>query len=209
MSRPVAIAVAIGALGACTTAQSARVLAPGQTQISVAANRVSVTDEDGVIWYGQVMVRRGLAPKVDAGLILTRTPGGSGGVSMLAAEPKLQLTAHGAKTTFSLGLAAGALWSDQSTRDGLEGDVTGFLVSPTAYLGFELSPGAELVAAPRLYLIIPDEGGDNQTAFGATVGVRFTDAARSWAIHPEFTYLAVEDADETFLTLGVSVSAGD
>jgi hypothetical protein len=215
VSRAVTLAcasvVAAGALGACTAAQSARVLAPGKTQVSVGANRVTATDEDGVLWSGQVMVRRGLADKVDVGVILDRTPGSGEATSMLAVEPKVQLTAPGGNVTVSLALGAGVIWADGMTSDGLDAELGGYMLSPTAFLGFELAPGAELVAAPRLHFVFPDGEDDHGTAYGASIGVRFTDPARTWAVHPEVTYMTIEDTfvDESFLTLGVSVSAGD
>lgn len=217
MSRAVTLAcasvVAAGALGACTVAQSARVLAPGKTQVSVGANRTTASADEGddVLWSGQVMVRRGLADKVDVGVILDRTPGSGEATSRLAVEPKVQLTAPGGNVTVSLALGAGVIWADGMTSDGLDAELGGYMLSPTAYLGFELAPGAELVAAPRLHFVFPDGEDDHGTAYGASIGVRFTDPARTWAVHPELTYMTIDDTfvDESFLTLGVSVSAGD
>lgn len=205
------LALAAPLLAACTAAQSARVLPPGKTQVTVAANVTTMSQAEegleGELWFGEVMVRRGLGSRLDGGLLLHRTPGQSGALSLLALEPKVQITAAGARATVSIGLSAGVSFEDAPGQDGLNFEHAGYHVTPALYLGYDLSATAELVASPRLYLLIPDDMGDTETELGGALGVRFTDPARTWAVHPELALSTIED--ELFFTLGVSVSAGN
>lgn len=202
----VLLAGIVAPLGAgCLAAQSARVLAPGKTQLAVGAGRSTVSGpDDDVVWHGTVMVRRGLARNVDGGLVLQRTPGG-GGLSFAAVEPKVQLTSSG-RGAASVALALGPFWEDGIGEDGIDWDYGGVVVAPTIFLGYDLAPTAELVFAPRLVLFLPDEG-DSDTQVGASLGVRFTDRARTWAVHPDLAYLSTDD--EAILTLGLSIAAGN
>jgi hypothetical protein len=201
----VASLAAVSLAGACTAAQSARVLEPGKTQLTVSGARSTETDSDeDVLWHGTVMLRRGLAPKLDGGVLLDRTPG-SEGLSLATVDGKVQLTPPG-RGTVSFAVALGPFWADGSGGDGLDGEYGGMLLMPTIFLGYQLAPTAELVLAPRIYAFFPDED-DQETKLGGAMGVRFTDPARTWAVHPELAYLRFDE--ETFLTLGVSISAGN
>lgn len=197
------------ALTACTASQSARVLAPGKTQVTAAINRNEVTgDTDSdAIWSGEVMVRHGLGDRFDGGLRVARTPGRGEAVSLAQLEPKVQVTAADAATTLALALGLGLAWGEQGSdfEDGT------YVIAPTVFVGHALSPTAELVFAPKLSVIKPDGSSESLTGVGAALGVRVTDPARSWAVHPELLVQRISDDNdsETFVTLGLGVSVGN
>lgn len=203
------LAVVAPLVTACTAAQSARVLAPGKTQLSVGAARSTPTGEaEGSLWTGQVAVRRGLGGIVDGGLSVQRTPGAFGAMWSVAVEPKVQLTPADSKTTLSVALAAGAVFEEDPDDDGLGLDLGLYVVAPTVLVGIDLAPTVELVFAPRITLLLPDEDNDDsQTEVGGALGLRFTDRERTWAVHPELSYLTLDE--ESVLTLGLSISAGN
>ncbi|CAN5915903.1 hypothetical protein BH11MYX2_BH11MYX2_21270 [soil metagenome] len=221
------IALALALTGCATAAQSAHTLAPGKTEVTVSGSRntLSGQSDDAVALYGgQVMVRRGVAENADVGFSVTRTPGSGQSLWGLAVDPKFRFTAAGAQTTISLGVPVALFFADQpsikmsDTSDGQdELDYGGVMASPTLYVGQAVSPTAELLIAPRLYLIKPGEGTFSDTDlrlyFGGSIGVRLTDPKRHWAVTPEiaFTHLNAENGadSQTLLTVGVGLSVGN
>ena len=194
----------VALVGCASTYQSARVLPPGATEVGVALSRVEEPDnseEDGV-WVGDVSVRHGMSDRFDAGVHLTRIPGGPETGSFLALDPKVMLTAPGAATTFSVSLPVGVAW-DESFSDA--GDGT-FVLAPTLYLGFEVTPGTEFVAAPKVFVFLPS-GGKSDTEVGGSLGLRIGDGSRSWAFHPEVGFIHF-DQGGSFLMFGVGIAAG-
>ncbi|MGE0867004.1 MAG: hypothetical protein AB7P03_00475 [Kofleriaceae bacterium] len=212
MSRLVSLAALLA--GCATTAQSARVLEVGKTQFTAGLARTSISDDGSdeslPVWSGDVMVRHGVAPRVDVGARLTRVPGFNT-VSAFTADPKVELTAPGSPTAVSLSLPLGAGWSDA------DDDGTLFIAVPTLLIGHQISPTVELVLAPRLFVFHASEGSEEDTEldFGGSIGARFHDAARTWAIQPELAIVRFGDDDiedaatTTAITFGLAVSAGN
>lgn len=202
-------------LGACVNAQSARVVAPDKTMVTVAAGRTTeqgADSDDDVLWVGQVMVRQGLAPKVDGGVTLVRTPSsgpGTAPASAFAADGRVQLTPPEGRLAVTLGGAAGLYWSESSGGDGLDFELQGYTLAPSLHVGFDAAPTAELVLASRLMWMIPQGGGERTTLYNVSVGLRLHGREQTWAVHPELVYLGSLDDDESFLTLGFSVAAGN
>ncbi|MBZ0235505.1 MAG: hypothetical protein K8M05_24460 [Deltaproteobacteria bacterium] len=192
--------------GACaTTHQSARVLEPGKTQVTAALGRTSA-DEGGLdegIWSGDLQVHTGLADKIEGGARLVRTPGSGGTLSYGAVEGRFQIVPD----LVSIALPFGLLWAEE----GADFDDGFFLATPTVFVGSQLSPTLELVAAPKLYVFIPtDDEGDTEVELGGSVGARFTNPARTWAIHPELGLLRIGGDDSvTYITFGLGVSVGN
>ncbi|HEU0034108.1 MAG TPA: hypothetical protein VFQ53_25950 [Kofleriaceae bacterium] len=203
----------VAIVGCASSYQSAHVLAPGKTQVSAAVTRIEqiaedgdTADEDG-IYVGDVRVAHGIADKVDANVRLTRAPGSGDTVSMMSAEARFELTAPEAPAALSIGLPIGILWAEE---DELELDYGGLVVMPTLYAGYQVSPGVELVAAPKLFITIPDEG-DTQLDFGGSLGVRISDLAQTWHVQPELglAHFSDEGDSATFLLFGLSIGAGN
>ena len=210
MNRVLVLAPAL--LAACTAAQSARVVAPDKTTISVGASRTTETGtsaDDDSVWGGQVMVRHGLGSRVDGGLTLARTPGEYGAVAGFGLDGRAQLTPPDGKVVVTLGGMVGLLWSEDQSSDGFDVELGGYALGPTLHLGFDLSSRAELVVAPRVVVLIPDEDADSETVYSVSLGVRLHDEARTWALHPELVYSAVADDEGRLLTLGLAISAGN
>ena len=69
-------------------------------------------------------------------------------------------------------------------------------------------PLAELVFSPRLYLFLAAADNDGaEVDVGGSLGVRFTDPARTWAVHPELALSSI--GDDLGITLGLSIAAGN
>ena len=197
--KPAVLAVLAIASACATTHQSPRVLDPGQVQVTAAIARTTPDDdfapEGGAIWSGDVQVRRGLQSKLDGGL---RYAGG-GGAHLLQADIKFQL----APRVASVLMPVGVLFSDE----GREFEYAGLVLSPTLLFGTELTPNrVELVGAPKLLLVLPDEG-DTETEVGLSVGLRLSSDLQRWAIHPELAYMVISDADTNLLTFAIALSA--
>jgi hypothetical protein len=213
MTRAITLLVLTMLVGCASSYQSARVLAPGKTQVTAALSRTEIFSEgelgDGVTaWGGDIQVRQGVVEKFDFGVRLSRTPGALETLSQLAIEPKFQLTGKDASTTISIALPIGVGWAENGS-DWEDGTV---LLIPTMFVGVDLSPTAELVIGPKVFAIFPDaKTEDSEVELGGSVGVRFFDASRTWAIHPEISYLrfAEDGSSISFLTFGVAVSAGN
>jgi hypothetical protein len=210
--------VAAMTAGACVTAQPARVIAPGTTSITVAAARVSAAavpgdDEERGRWFGQVVVRRGLARRVDAAVVAARTVGNQSSVYAAAVEPRYQVTCPGAsRVGASVGLMLGVAGSEfilaAEVNPRRQTRFEGYLVAPTVYVGVDLSAQVELTLAPRAYLLVPARSGaDLEPGVGGVVGVRIANRARTWAAHPELGLSYVDG--EALLTLGASIAVGD
>jgi len=213
MTRAITLFVVTLLVGCASSYQSARTLAPGKTQVTAALSRTELFSEgefdEGVsVWGGDIQVRQGVVEKFDLGLRLSRTPGAEETLSQLSFEPKYQITADTSSTTVSVALPIGVGWAE--TGDDWE-DGTVLLV-PTVFVGIDLSPTTELVFAPKMFALFPDaKTEDSEVEFGASVGVRFFDASRTWAIQPEVSYLRFSEDGESisFLTFGIGVSAGN
>ena len=213
MTRVVTVFALVLLVGCASSYQSARVLAPGKTQVTAALSRTDIFSDDelgdGVTaWGGDVQVRQGVVDRFDLGVRLSRTPGALETLSQLAVEPKVQITDPNASTTLSVALPIGVGWAENGD-DWEDGTV---LITPTVFIGVDLSPSAELVIGPKVFAIFPDaKTEDSEIEFGGSIGVRFHDASRTWAVHPEVSFLRfAEDGESiTFLTFGVGVSAGN
>lgn len=210
------IAFAVLALAGCASSyRSAHTLAPGHTQISAAVTRAEALDDegddDGSGYIGELRVARGLHERVDGSVHLARAPGSGTTASLLALEPRFQLTERHAPIGLSIGVPVGLIWAEESENDDLELDLAAYVLAPAVYVGFELSPVVELVVAPKLFVFIPDDDAETEVELGGSVGLRITDAMQTWAVHPEIGLLRLSEGDdsESYLTLGLSISAGD
>lgn len=205
-----ALVLAVVACGCANAYQSARTLPPGKTQVGVALSRSEAFGDEGsdTVWLGDLQVRTGIGSRMDGGVRLTRNPGGGENVSLLSLDPKWELSKPGARTAVSIGVPVGILWAEQGLDDL---DTGAYIIAPSVFIGMQVSPTTELVTSPKLFFILPDEDGDNELEFGLSVGLRFTDAARTWAVHPEIGFLRVseEGASEEFMMIGIAIAAGN
>jgi hypothetical protein len=210
MSRIAAFAiVAASAVAGCASQyQSARVVAPGKTQVTAAVTRIEFLEEgDGSTWAGDVQVRQGFG-RVDGGVRLIRSPGGFENQSQLGVDAKYELTAPGASTAMSIGMPVAVAWGE-SGSDWMEGIL---ILTPTFFVGVDVSPEVELVFAPKVFFLLPDAKTDDaEVEFGASVGLRVGDATKTWAVHPELSLFRFSEDGEgvSFLSFGVGVSAGN
>lgn len=203
------------ACAACATAaQSAHPVAPGKTEVTASLGRAASMKEPSRLpsqaddplargpgegaWMGELMIRRGIVDGLDAGLRLGRLPG-VGGLSVVALDPKLRLV-RSPRAVVSVGIPAGVAWEEVP-----EPRYFGAVVIPTLYVGLDVSPSVELIAAPKLHLLFDDRQ-VMQQAWGLTLSPRFTDPQRRWAVQPELGLTWFNDT--TLLLLGFSVSAG-
>ena len=197
--------------GCAQSYQSARVVAPGKTQITGALSRtesISEDDDDGAIYSGDVQVRQGVSDRFDLGLRLVRTPGAGEVLSQLGVDPKVQITAPDSTTTLTVALPISVAWAEEGDEWG-EGVL---VLTPTVFVGIDLSPAAELVMAPKVFVFLPDgKTDDSEVEVGGSIGVRFSDASKTWAIQPELGLLHISEGDDgaSFLTFGLGVSAGN
>jgi hypothetical protein len=200
-------AVLVLLVGCASSFQSAHPLQPGKTQVTAGLSGVKPTDGDGQLFVGDLQVRHGLADKIDGGVKLVRTPGAVETVSAFAADVKFQLNEAGGKTAVSLGIPVGAAWVEEQGEfnDGI------LILGPTLFIGTELAPNLELVFAPSIVLVLPEGGtSDSEIEVAATLGLRFTDPSRTWAIQPEVGLTHFNEGESpTFVTFGVGVSVGD
>lgn len=199
------------AAGCANAYQSARTLAPGKTQATVAVSRTEFLEEDGdeSLYVGELQVRTGFSERMDGGFRLLRNPGAGENISILQLDPKWQISQPGAKTAISIGVPIGAVWGENGLDD-LE--IVSYLITPSVYVGFELSPTVELVVSPKLFMIFPDDDdADSQIEIGGSIGLRFGDASRTWAVHPEVGLIRFSegDASEEFLMFGIGIAAGN
>ncbi len=197
--------VVLGA-GACATShQSARVLAPGKTQVTTALARTSATEAglDEGIWTGDLQVHTGVAPNFEVGARLVRTPGGAETGSIAEIEGRFQVVPE----HVSVALPVGILWEEQFD----EFDGGNYFLTPTVFVGTQVSPTMELVAAPKLFVFIPKDGDDNtEVELGGSVGLRITNEMRTWAVHPELGFVQFSEGTEnTYVTFGLGVSVGN
>ena len=209
MTRIVGLTIAMLAIGCANSYQSARVLAPGKTQVTVGVSRVDIISDGGgddeALWLGDLQVRHGMGPKFEGGFRLQRSPGTGEAISILGFDPKFALTDPASKTAISIGVPISVLWFENGS-DFEDGTI---LVTPSLFIGLELSPTVELVISPKVFYIKPD-GADAEVELGGSIGVRFGDASRSWAVHPELGIVHFSEGDgESFLMFGVGISAGN
>jgi hypothetical protein len=213
MTRAITLFVVTLLVGCASSYQSARTLAPGKTQVTAALSRTEMFSEvefdEGIsVWGGDIQVRQGVVEQFDLGVRLARTPGAEETLSQLSIEPKYQITPGTSSTTVSVALPVGVGWAE--TGDDWE-DGTVLLI-PTVFVGIDLSPTAELVIAPKVFALFPDaKTEDSEVELGGSVGVRFYDASKTWAIQPEISFLRFSEEGEgiSFLTFGIGVSAGN
>ena len=205
MSRA-ALMVAFVVGGGCTMPQSARPLAPGRTQVAVGWATLAhpQLEDDADLASGQVMVRRGIAARTDAAIVLSRLPSQSASTSMAMLEAKVRLTPAEGPLTVSLAVGTGVVWTD----DAWDFDREAVVVTPTLYVGYDLSPTAEIVITARGYLAaIDDDNQHRELNGGASIGARFTDRARTFALQPQLTVIGADR--ETYVTVGVAMSVGN
>ena len=214
------------AAGCANAYQSARPLPRGKTQITVGVSRADavgpeLTREFGreTWWLGDVHVRTGFGRSVDVGMRITRTAGrgdsSAGNRSLLGIDLKWSPSDEAAKTTIAFGLPIGTVWLEGTSVT--DSDRLAYVVSPTVFVGLQLSSTTEIVIAPKLFVISPDiEGRNTEIELGASFGIRLTDAARTWAVHPEIGFLRVSSLpvglsgeSDSLVMLGLGIAVGN
>ena len=199
------LAIASGA--ACSTpSQSARTLPVGNTQITLNMGRThsSADSADESEWHGELSVRRGLAERFDIALKVARTPGLGETLGAYTLDPKLMFTGPREHTAVSFGVPVGVLF-DEAPDDT---NAVAYFISPTVYVGHQASPTLELTIAPRALISFPDDE-DHRVDFGGSIGTRFTDVGKYWAVHPELGFLRVTENGQStnVITVGLGISA--
>jgi hypothetical protein len=203
MIRSILVAAGALALAACSSSfQSAKVLAPGQTQVTGAMLRTTPHDdfapEGGALYSGDLQIRRGITPTIDLG---GRYVGGSQG-HYLAVDPKIQVIPK----YVSFGMPIGIILAEDNDGERMF-DYGGLIFSPTVYIGSEISPNqAELVVAPKILIVVPDDG-ETDSEIGASVGMRLSSDLARWAIVPELSILNVSGEASSLLSFGVALQA--
>lgn len=206
------LAIAVCGFGCVSSYQSPRVLPAGKTQVTVAVTRVQLIEDndDDYIWVGDFQLRHGLADQFDGAIRLARTPGAQSTLSMLTLDPKFQITAPSSSTTVSVALPFGVAWEEAGTdfRDGVG------VLAPTVLIGAQLTGTTELVFAPKVIVFLPEgKTKESGVEVGASLGLRLTNAARTWAVHPELSFLLFKErgANEAakIFSFGIAVSAGN
>jgi hypothetical protein len=208
--RTAAIAV-VALLGACGTMQSARVLPTGKTQVSVgvARNSLSSGGKAEPLWLGEVELRHGVSDAVELGVSVDRSAGARSTISAFGVVPKIKLASN-ATTALALAVPVSLVW-EETGSDVANGS---FMIFPTLLAGLDLSPGAELVFAPRAGVFLPSGASASLYGIGGSIGLNIGDRAKGGAIHPEAAVLVVQSlsdggGSETLFTLGLSVTAGN
>lgn len=202
------LALAI-ALAGCTTMQSARVLAPGKTQVSAGVARSRVP-EYGALWLGEVRVAHGVTDGFELGAHVSRTPGSGETISALGIDPKVRL-GEWPKARISAALPVSLAWDE---KDSDVGSPT-LLVLPALFLGYDMSPETELVFAPRGGLVrttSADTASSTLYAIGATLALHIGDRATGAGVHPELGVLMYGGggvSTDVIATIGLSVTAGN
>lgn len=188
------------ALAACTSAQSARPVAPGHAEVSVGLGRGSLLEKDVSEgdWAGHLMVRFGVTEGFDFGLHALHTPG-AGGAGGFAMDPKVRLARNG-RLTVAVGSPTGIVFEEVP-----ELGYAGFFTLPGLYLSLEVSPTVELIANGRFDVSVA-EGREAASGMSVTLAPRFTDETRTWAVLPEVGFARVEDT--AYLTIGLSIAVG-
>lgn len=206
MSR-VAIVVA---LAGCTSTQSARVLAPGKTQLAVGVARVTISeDDDGVLYTGQLRVAHGVSETAEIAAEVGRTPGAGETYTSFAVAPKFQIS-RSPTSAVSLAIPVSLAWGERGLDDVGGGT---FAVLPTLYAGFDLSKDAELVIAPSLGVGKTVDEPGALYALGLSLGIRMGDASTLSGFQPSLGFLRLSSSEGrdsiTFLMLGLGVAVGD
>jgi hypothetical protein len=204
---------AAGTLTACMSAQSARVLAPGKTQVAAGVTRLTATEaDDDVIYLGELRVAHGVSDTTEVAAEVSRTPGVTEAYTSVAFAPKFQLS-RTATSAVSLGLPLSLSWAERGISE-VEGGTIG--VFPTLYAGFDVSKEAELLIIPRFGIAKPmgDDAEGVAYGLGLGVGLRLGDSVTHSAIEPTLGFLQVRSSEGngdsvTFLMLGLAVTAGD
>lgn len=209
--RPLTLLLLTAAAGCAGTYQSAHTLAPGKTQVTAditAARATDNGDTSDTVMTGELMVRHGLDDGLDGGIRLGRLPDddSTSSASALSFDIKKRLS-DSETNTISLDIPAGILWSESGLNfsDGI------LHFTPTLLVGLQVDPSTEVVFGPKFILLLnPENDSSDHTAIGggATLGVRFSDAARTYGIQPELGIAKVEDID-VILTFGIAVAAGN
>ena len=110
--KAIAFALVCVAATACGTSyQSARVLAPGKTQVTAGLARTSSTEAgfDEGLWAGDLQAHTGVADKVEIGGRLVRTPGYGNTGSYAAIEGRFQVVPD----RVSVALPVGIIWAEE------------------------------------------------------------------------------------------------
>ncbi|MFN0249794.1 MAG: hypothetical protein ACKV2T_23125 [Kofleriaceae bacterium] len=188
---------------ACAATQSAHTLPPGKVDLGVSIGRSSrfEKDVDEGSWSGRASVRVGVVDGFDVGAHFEHTPG-TATIGSFAIDMKVRLARSG-RSTVAFGVPAGIVWED--VADNFE--FSGGFVMPSLYLSVDLSPTVELVSNVR-YVVARETGSFRTlTGFGASIGPRFVDETRTWAVQPEVGMLRHEE--ETLLTFGLTLTVGN
>ena len=197
--------LACAAAGCVSPYQSARVLAPGKTQATVSVTQVrSIEDSDDKLWVGDVQVRHGFDGKLEGGIRLGSAPSNDDTANQIFVDVKAKLSQTDT-TAVSVALPVG-IYFGQRGFDFEDGTIA---IAPVLFFGAQLSPEAELVVAPRVAYLIPDND-DNETALGVSLGVRFGPPSTGWAIHPEVGIMKLmADGTDPLITFGIGIAAGN
>jgi hypothetical protein len=201
--------------------QSARTLAACKTQVTADVSAfhgsglsdVRPPETRGWNVLGDLMVRHGIIDGLDAGVRIGRTPGsqtyGDTG-SQLFVDLKKRLTAAASTTTISIDVPVGVLWSErrETFNDGT------LALVPTLLVGHDINATTELIIAPKflwLHRAANNDGYpiDSTIGGGVSLGIRFSDDRRAWAIQPELSVLKLEGTDGALITFGLGVAAGN
>jgi hypothetical protein len=207
MNRAVFLIAAV--MAGCSTMQSARTLAPGKTQVGVGMTLIDVSGQNSDSQFvGELRVAHGASDGVELGARIARTPGGGAAYSAVGVGAKFQLS-HSATSSVALELPIALGWVDMSLH--MRQSQT-FEAFPTLYLGASLAKDVEGVFASRIGIAF--DGDTSRYGYGASLGLRFGDQASGSALHPEVGMFHATDggygeSGVTFLTIGISVTAGD
>jgi hypothetical protein len=191
--------------------QSAHTLAPGKTQVTADITGVRPLDSSGdsesSALVGDLMIRHGIDEGLDGGVRLGRMPGSpTDGASQLVFDLKKRLS-DSATSTVSVDIPVGLGWEENNGDFG--NGIVG--VMPTLLIGSQISPTTELVFGPKFVLLYNPEATSDSTLAGGgvSVGIRFTDAARTYAVQPELSFLKLDETNASLLAFGIAVAAGN
>lgn len=195
------------ATSACATSyQSARTLDAGTLEVTVGGGRHQLFDEGvgaDTVWAGDLQVRYGVLDRLELGARVMRTPGVGEAASYLQLDPKLAIVRQ-PTWNVSASVPVGGGWGEPSAGAFDNGRL---VISPTLFVGHALTTQLELVASPKLFVV--QGKGDPVLDYGASLGLRFGDPGRAWAIHPEVGFVRLTDGPEndTLFTVGIGIAA--
>ncbi len=196
--RPPALAVALSVVcGACTsfsTYQSPRVLPPGRTGVTFAFTNVTIHDAgDDSQESLDVMVRRGITRRVDAGVKYSLFAFNQGDAyHVFLADAKLSLLPG----RLSVALPAGAVL--------VSGEVDLWQAHPMVIFAQRLGDDAELDLAARAIVMTSD--GSWEVLAAGSLGVRLGPDGEGFAIHPEVSVLVWPGESGYAIAFGAAAS---